>query len=117
MGAPAQTSVLYAVPHDRTARLQGFAEAVRAAFERAGLVQREQRGLKLHATAVNTVYARARGSRTRLTFNALDTVRRYDGVAFAEGVVVEKVALCRMGEVRRSDGSSGGYLVCAEKML
>lgn len=119
MGAPAQTSVLYAVPHDPTARLQRFAEAVRAAFESAGLVQPEQRGLKLHATVVNTVYARTRGSRSRsrLTFNALNTVRRYDGVAFAEGIVVEKVALCRMGEVRRSDGSSGGYLVCAEKML
>lgn len=116
MGAPAQTSVLYAVPHDPTARLQGFAEAVRAAFERAGLVQPEQRQLKLHATVVNTVYSRPRG-RGRMTFNALETTRRYDGVAFAEGIVVEKVALCRMGEVRRADGSSGGYLVCAERML
>lgn len=117
MGAPAQTSVLYAVPHDPTARLQRFAEAVRAAFESAGLLPPEQRGLKLHATVVNTVYSRTRGSRTRLTFNAQNTVRRYNGVAFAEGIVVEKIALCRMGEVRNADGSSRGYLVCAERML
>lgn len=113
--------MLYAVPHDSSERLKGFAEAVRAAFEAEGLVQRDEREMKLHATVVNTVYSRGRrsggGGAQRETFDAEDVVDRYAGVAFAEGVRLDRVAVCRMGEVWREDGTSGGYLVCGEKVF
>lgn len=120
MGSRRNTSVLYAIPRDRSERLKGFAEAVRAAFEAEGLVQRDGREMKLHATVVNTVYSRGRrggGGAQRETFNAEDVVDRYTGVAFAEGVRLDRVAICRMGEVRREDGTSAGYLVCGEKVF
>lgn len=111
--------MLYAVPCDSSERLKRFAEAVRAAFEAEGLVQRDDREMKLHATVVNTVYSRGRrsGGAQRETFDAADVVDRYTRVAFAEGVRLDRVAICRMGEVWREDGTSGGYLVCAEKVF
>lgn len=111
--------MLYAVPCDSSGRLKRFAEAVRAAFEAEGLVQRDEREMKLHATVVNTVYSNRRrgGGAQREMFNAEDVVDRYSGVVFAEGVRLDRVAICRMGEVRRLDGTSGGYLVCGEKVF
>ena len=57
MAAPGATSVLYAAPYDASGRLIALCERLRGAFVEAGLVVPEDRGLKLHATLVNTVYA------------------------------------------------------------
>lgn len=119
MGSRRMASVLYAMPCDDSGRLKRFAEAVRAAFEAEGLVVREDREMRLHATVVNTVYIRGRRGpgRQRETFNAESVVDRYKGVAFAEEVRLDRVAICRMGEVKRADGTSRGYLVCGEKVF
>ncbi|WPH03464.1 Hypothetical protein R9X50_00634400 [Acrodontium crateriforme] len=54
------TSVLYAVPIDHSGRLQDFCLSIHAAFKERGLLVEEDRPLKLHATIVNTVYAKGR---------------------------------------------------------
>lgn len=139
MGERRRTSVLYAVPVDATGRLKAFAEKVRGVFVKEGLVVDEGRELKLHATVVNTVYSKGRrggggggggwrgrgrgrgggggGGDQKETFDAEMVVGRYMGVAFAEGVRLDRVAVCRMGEVRGEDGTSEGYLVVGERSL
>ncbi|KAJ4991048.1 hypothetical protein SVAN01_03398 [Stagonosporopsis vannaccii] len=56
-----QTSILYAEPVEGTGRLGRFAESVRRGFEERGLLVEDQRALRLHATVVNTVYAKPKG--------------------------------------------------------
>jgi activating signal cointegrator complex subunit 1 len=63
MQSPRQTSILYATPVDATGRLQKFSEGLKSAFgegEEACLVK-DSRPLKLHATIVNTIYAKSGG--------------------------------------------------------
>lgn len=61
MQTPRRTSILYAEPRDASGRLVGFAESLRSSFEDEGLVVRDERGLRLHATLLNTVYAKPKG--------------------------------------------------------
>jgi activating signal cointegrator complex subunit 1 len=61
MQKPEKTSVLYAEPVDGTQRLGVFAEKVRGEFVREEWVVEEGRELRLHATVVNTVYAKSKG--------------------------------------------------------
>jgi activating signal cointegrator complex subunit 1 len=56
-----QTSILYAEPVDRTGRLLSFGESLRGSFEERGWVVRDERALRLHATVLNTIYAKAKG--------------------------------------------------------
>jgi activating signal cointegrator complex subunit 1 len=60
MQKPSQTSVLYAEPYDKSGRLMRFSESVRKSFEERGWVLEDKRGLKLHATMLNTIYAKDR---------------------------------------------------------
>ncbi|KAH7090778.1 AKAP7 2'5' RNA ligase-like domain-containing protein [Paraphoma chrysanthemicola] len=59
-----KTSILYASPQDVTGRLMPFAQALRKRFVDGGWVLDEGRELKLHATIINTIYAKA-GARGR----------------------------------------------------
>jgi activating signal cointegrator complex subunit 1 len=105
MGSPRATSVLYAEPRDASGRLQRFGEAVRAAFVERGLVVEEDRALRLHATVLNTVYAKSgRGGAARL--DATGLMRECRDFEWCGEFVVEKVAVCRMGakEVRDARG-------------
>lgn len=56
------TAVLYARPVDESRRLYDFGVAVQRLFLDAGLLIDDQRPLTLHATIVNTTYARARAA-------------------------------------------------------
>ena len=58
MRTPHRTSILYAEPHDESGRLLPFCKQARDAFAEMGLVVDERRALKLHATILNTVYAK-----------------------------------------------------------
>ncbi|KAF2202059.1 hypothetical protein GQ43DRAFT_440007 [Delitschia confertaspora ATCC 74209] len=55
------TSVLYAEPRDPDNRLEPLANALRDHFTEKGLLVPDNRPLKLHATIVNTIYAKAKG--------------------------------------------------------
>jgi activating signal cointegrator complex subunit 1 len=61
MHAPNQTSVLYAIPQDSTERLYALCTKLRSLFETEGHLNHDDRPLKLHATIVNTIYAKTGG--------------------------------------------------------
>ncbi|KAF3048205.1 hypothetical protein E8E12_011230 [Didymella heteroderae] len=83
-----QTSILYAEPVDGTGRLMRFGESLRRSFEEGGWVVRDERGLRLHATVLNTIYAKPKGrgrGRAKQTGrsaagSAIEAVVREDGV-------------------------------------
>jgi activating signal cointegrator complex subunit 1 len=56
-----KTSILYADPVDSTLRLHRFASAIRETFINKDLIVKDNRPLKLHATILNTIYAKPRG--------------------------------------------------------
>lgn len=60
-----KTSVLYAEPLDSSSRLYPFALALRDLFTDKGFLVKFKRALILHATVVNTVYAKPEGRRGR----------------------------------------------------
>lgn len=59
MHAVDSTSILYAAPTDLTNRLYPFCVAVQNAFRTEGFLD-DDRKLKLHATLINTIYAKSR---------------------------------------------------------
>ncbi|TKA69377.1 hypothetical protein B0A49_07047 [Cryomyces minteri] len=61
MHSPCRTSILYAIPTDPTNRLHAFASRIRSLFTDADLLVPDDRPLKLHATIVNTIYAKGVG--------------------------------------------------------
>jgi activating signal cointegrator complex subunit 1 len=65
MQSPSRTSILYANPKDPTHRLLSFAAAVKKEFTEKGFMLPEERELKLHATIINTIYAKSGGHRGR----------------------------------------------------
>lgn len=56
-----QTSILYAEPRDGTGRLLRFGESLRSSFEENGWIIKDERSLRLHATVLNTIYAKPKG--------------------------------------------------------
>ena len=62
--SPKQTSILYTAPTDETGRLAPFCIALQNVFKDKGFII-EDRPLKLHATVVNTIYAKGRKPPTR----------------------------------------------------
>ncbi|KAK5711117.1 hypothetical protein LTR15_012602 [Elasticomyces elasticus] len=60
MHDPQNTSILYSAPEDRSNRLYPFCQAVQKHFADAELLVPDDRPLKLHATIVNTIYAKGK---------------------------------------------------------
>ena len=75
MHAPENTSILYTAPEDPSQRLYAFCLALRDLFKQANLLVPDDRPLKLHATIVNTIYAKGRrGKRPpKVTHNIVQT--------------------------------------------
>jgi activating signal cointegrator complex subunit 1 len=65
MQTPQNTSILYAKPKDPTQRLMTFASSLRTDFTQRGFMVEDTRPLKLHATIINTIYAKPSGPRGR----------------------------------------------------
>ena len=137
MHAPQSTSILYSAPTDVTGRLYPFCVALQKLFQNKGFLVEDNRQLKLHATIVNTIYAKGRrmlpnrfakqqaaGPSGELTASAeqnsagsrddrsqghgpnanaplkIDTtaiLENYKDFAWAENVVLDRVAICEMG--------------------
>lgn len=111
-----RTSSLHAIPTLSSPHLHPFATALRAAFTAAGFLVPETRRLTLHATIVNTIYAkRASGSGKKRwgkgsgKFDATGLVARYgDDAVWADNVRLEKVAICEMGAKDVREGEEEG---------
>jgi activating signal cointegrator complex subunit 1 len=65
MQAPHKTSILYAEPKDASQRLSRFAQALRDVFVQQGFLVKDERPLRLHATLVNTIYAKEKRGKGR----------------------------------------------------
>ena len=63
MHSPHKTSILYTAPTDPSERLYPFCLTVQKLFADEGLLVPDDRKLKLHATLVNTIYAKGRKRR------------------------------------------------------
>ena len=63
MHDPQKTSILYTAPADSSGRLYPFCLALQDLFKQRGLLVPDDRKLKLHATIVNTIYAKGRRKR------------------------------------------------------
>ncbi|KAK1994011.1 hypothetical protein LX36DRAFT_226367 [Colletotrichum falcatum] len=113
---PGKASVLYAPPTNPEGIFQAFCEKIRAVFEEAGVMDKDDRGLLLHATIVNTIYVKGvRGKKgSKLTIDATDILDRYDDHVWMEDVPVEKIAICRMGAKKIEGVDDQEYEVEAE---
>lgn len=122
MGTPRKASVLYTIPRDATQRLQVFAEGVRQRFVDAGLVVDEKRELKLHATVLNTVYAKKGGRKSKgrpMVLDVREVVEQWgESRCFVDDLEIERVAICKMG-ARDLDGvkHARGYEEVARKLI
>lgn len=129
MHNPAKTSTLYTVPHDHSGRLYPFCSALRAAFVERDLMVADERPLLLHATILNTVYAKgSRGgsgghgrNRARLTFQADELLEKYRTFQFCKDLQIEKMAICKMGAMKKVDAEGlvvdEEYEVVAEREI
>ncbi|KAL2040779.1 hypothetical protein N7G274_006237 [Stereocaulon virgatum] len=103
MQSPTRTSSLYTAPTTSAAPLLPFCTTLRQAFTEAGFLIPEDRQLKLHATIVNTIYAReAKSGKKRWgkgsgKFDATSLIERYKDFEWAKDFSIEKVAICEMG--------------------
>lgn len=150
--AAATASVLYTEPLDRTTRLLPFCLELVKTFAAAGFVVPDNRPLSLHATLLNTVYAKTEGRnevgapqddgaqvdggshprgehrrqpggrdsrrKARLTIDAADLIKKYDGAIFAEGLELDRLTICKMGARSTQDQVLGEeYEVVAARDL
>ena len=108
MHDPLKTSILYIMPEDSTHRLQGFGEALRTAFTTADIIIPDKRPLLMHATIVNTLYARktkdqhkgsghGRRNRSVEKFNATALLEELVACEWARDIRIERVSICEMG--------------------
>lgn len=99
--------------------LYKFCDKLRSTFQDAGLMEKEDRPLLLHATILNTIYVKGKkkssagGKRERLTIDARQILDRYGDHVWLEDAPVEKIAICKMGAKKLEDGDEA-YEVEAE---
>lgn len=117
MHSPQSTSILYTAPTDPSSRLHPFCLSLQSLFRAHDLLVPDSRPLKLHATLVNTIYAKGRGrgsghgpdANAPLKFDARGLLERYEGCVWAEGVLLDRVAICEMG-AKKVVGEGGEVL-------
>ena len=95
-----KTSMLYTSPNDPTFRLQSFCEALGEQFTAAEFLVPEKRSLLLHATIVNTLYAkggRNRHAKFNRNIDATSLLKEFEDYEWAKDIHIEKVCICQMG--------------------
>ena len=108
MHVPEKTSIVYIEPRDSSERLYTFCLALQDIFKREGFFVPDDRELKLHATLVNTIYAKGRksqghGSRANapMKIDARALLNKYADFVWAKDVVLDRIAICEMGAKKR----------------
>lgn len=133
MHHPQKTSILYSAPSDTTERLLPFCLRVQQLFKEKGFLVEDDRDLKLHATIVNTIYAKGkkrpvehpqsgtsvvgagqrdgqaqnhgRYAHPSLQIDATAILERYKDFVWAEHAVLDRLAICEMGAKKTMDDS------------
>ena len=132
---PSEATVLHCPPYDPTSRLYPFCLKLKQRFIDAGFMEPENRPLVLHATIVNTVYAKMdrRHERRRMgsiTFDATEIMRTYNekggtehsdatgAFVWATDILIDRVRICEMGaKVVEDSALRQEYVVFAEKLI
>jgi activating signal cointegrator complex subunit 1 len=122
-----KTSILYAEPKDVSARLYPFASALKDEFTTKRFMVDENRALRLHATIVNSVYAksgskvRGPGAKSFMKFDATNLIERHRDTVWAEVIAIDRVQICKMGAQKIKDEQGNivdeKYEVVAEKLI
>jgi len=108
MHAPDKTSIIYIEPCDSSKRLYPLCLALQDIFNREGILVPDDRKLRLHATLVNTIYAKGRKSQghgsnanapSKIDARAL--LDEYADFVWAKDVVLDRIAICEMGAKKR----------------
>jgi activating signal cointegrator complex subunit 1 len=133
--SPHKATVLHCPPRDPTLRLHPFCLKLKRSFVEAGLMEPENRPLVLHATIVNTVYAKPdrRNEKRRMgsiSFDATEVMRIYNekgGIdrggatgefVWADDILIDRVRICQMGAKAVDDATlEQVYTVFAEKFI
>ncbi|KAK4692810.1 activating signal cointegrator complex subunit 1, partial [Lecanoromycetidae sp. Uapishka_2] len=112
MSSPSRTSVLYAATNAYAAALLPFSTYLRKAFTVEGFMVPEDRDLKIHATVVNTIYARETKSGKKRwgkgsgKFDATELVQKYKDWEWVKDMRIENVAICKMGAENIVEGDA-----------
>ena len=108
MHVPEKTSIVYIEPCDSTERLYPFCLALQDIFKKEGIIVPDDRKLKLHATLVNTIYAKGRKSQGHgssanapMKIDARALLDKYADFVWAKDVVLDRIAICEMGAKKR----------------
>jgi len=104
MHTPKSTSILYARPQDPTNRLYKTCVVLQKLFQEKGYLVPDDRTLKLHATIVNTIYAKSisRGGGIP-RFDAETLLEEWEDFTWARDFQIEKLAICKMGAKKVMD--------------
>jgi activating signal cointegrator complex subunit 1 len=104
MHDPQKTSIVYIEPNDSSARLYRFCLTLQNIFKKEDILVPDDRKLKLHATLINTIYAKGRKSqghgpnaKAPLKIDARALLERYQDFVWARDVVLDRIAICEMG--------------------
>ena len=103
-----KTSILYISPDDASSRLRNFCEALCYQFTSSGFLLPDKRSLLLHATIVNTLYAKGGRNRPRKSghgknnhavgkLDATALLEEYGAYEWAKDIRIEKVCICQLG--------------------
>lgn len=123
MHTPESTSILYAAPLDPTKRLYDCCLALQKHFQ--DFLIPDKRPLKLHATIVNTIYAKTKKSaagsgnpapvdrsqghgpnaKSSLNMDARAILQKYEDYIWAEDFSLDRVAICEMGAKKVFDAA------------
>lgn len=119
MHSPSRTSILYAAPEDPTKRLLPFASALKDDLMQNEFLVNDTRPLKLHATIINTVYAKPNKTNRNshsMYFDARDLIDKYKDFTWAEAVRIDRIQICKMGAKKHwSSGQEGQREVVDER--
>ena len=119
MQSPASTSSLYASP-EPLYPLLAFAQRLHDTFLAAGflLPPAKERPLKMHATLVNTIYAKKSASGKHRwgkgsgKIDARQVIEAWRDTTWAENVRIERLALCGMGAKKVEDAAGRAIDEC-----
>ena len=108
MHNPSKTSILYASPDDPTSRLRNFCETLRYQFTSSEFLLPDKRPLLLHATILNTLYAKGGKNRPKgsgqgnsnrgvVKLDATALLEEFGAYEWAKDIRIEKICICQMG--------------------
>lgn len=110
MQSPSKTSSLYISPTESPPALAPLCLNLQAAFRDAGFLLPDTRPLKLHATIVNTIYAREaksgkqRWSKDSRKIDATELMEKFKDYEWARDLTIDRVAICEMGAKKILEG-------------